>query len=152
MATANNSTYQYEPLHVPTNWNKEERQFAQSLADVLDDIYLKWGRIGEKELSAQLRNRIESQSEDIESASGQIAKIFSWMLFSSRGLEIGKSDSEYHTLTDDVGFHIMQNDAKIASFAKRTLTTERVRFAGADSDFSSGIQIRASSMGGLEIS
>lgn len=58
---ANNSTYQYEPLPVPSHWSREERQFAQRLTDVLDDIYLKWGRISEKELSGSLRKKIDSK-------------------------------------------------------------------------------------------
>lgn len=153
---ANNSTYQYEPLHIPSNWNREERQFAQSLCDVLDDIYLKWGRIGEKELSSQLRNRIVAYGEDIDSTNNDLAKVsnnvYSWLSFAIDGLKIGKSDSEYYTLTDNEGFHIMQGDSKIASFAKRTLSCSRVRIAGADTDFSTGIQLRASSMGGVEIS
>lgn len=60
---ANNSTYQYEPLPIPSHWSREERQFAQRLTDVLDDIYLKWGRISEKELSSALRQTIRGKAD-----------------------------------------------------------------------------------------
>lgn len=58
-----NVNYQYEPLPVPSGWGREERAFAQRLTDVLDDIYLKWGRISEKELSGALRKTIRGKAD-----------------------------------------------------------------------------------------
>lgn len=53
--------------------------------------------------------------------------IRAWYTFSENGLEVGKAGSTYSTLTDDTGFHILQLDEKIGSFAKRRLITEAVQ-------------------------
>lgn len=53
--------------------------------------------------------------------------IRAWYTFSEDGLEVGKAGSTYSTLTDDTGFHILQLDEKIGSFAKRRLITEAVQ-------------------------
>ena len=50
-----------------------------------------------------------------------------WFTFSEDGLRTGKTGSAYATLTNDVGFHILQNNEKIGTFAKRELHTEAVR-------------------------
>lgn len=50
-----------------------------------------------------------------------------WFTFSEDGLRTGKTGSTYATLTNDVGFHILQNNEKIGTFAKRELHTEAVR-------------------------
>lgn len=50
-----------------------------------------------------------------------------WFTFGEDGLRTGKQGSTYATLTNDVGFHILQNDEKIGTFAKRELHTEAVR-------------------------
>ena len=42
-------------------------------------------------------------------------------------MRVGKDGSTYATLTDDTGFHILQNEEKIGSFAKRQLAAESVR-------------------------
>lgn len=59
-----NTTYQYEPLPTPSGWNAEEKRFIARLTDILDDIYLKWGRIGEKELSSSVSGKISSLTSD----------------------------------------------------------------------------------------
>ena len=56
-----NTNYQYEPLPVPSSWGREERQFAQRLSDILDDIFMRYGRLGEKELGTALRAKINSK-------------------------------------------------------------------------------------------
>ena len=40
------------------------------------------------------------------------------MTFTSEGLKVQMSGSIYYTLTDDVGYHIYQNDKEIASFSE----------------------------------
>ena len=40
------------------------------------------------------------------------------MSFSTEGLKIQMAGSIYYTLTDDVGYHIYQNDKEIASFSE----------------------------------
>lgn len=59
-----NTTFQYEPLPVPVNWNAEERRLLTRLTDILDDIYLKYGRIGEKELASSVNGKISGLTPD----------------------------------------------------------------------------------------
>ncbi len=54
-------------------------------------------------------------------------KLRAWFTFAEEGLRTGKAGSAYATLTNDVGFHILQNNETIGSFAKRELRTEAVR-------------------------
>jgi hypothetical protein len=53
--------------------------------------------------------------------------IRAWYTFSEEGMRVGKTGSTYATLTDDTGFHILQKDEIIGSFAKRQLAAESVR-------------------------
>ena len=46
------------------------------------------------------------------------SEILSAMSFSTEGLKVQMSGSIYYTLTDDVGYHIYQNDREIASFSE----------------------------------
>ena len=46
------------------------------------------------------------------------SEILSAMTFTSEGLKVQMSGSIYYTLTDDVGYHIYQNDKEIASFSE----------------------------------
>lgn len=66
-----NHTHQYEPLPVPSAWGREERVFLTRLTDILDDIYLKWGRISERDLSVALRGEIRGKADraDLENYS-----------------------------------------------------------------------------------
>ena len=45
-------------------------------------------------------------------------EILSAMTFDSSGLKVQMNGSIYYTLTDDVGYHIYQNDKEIASFSE----------------------------------
>ena len=45
-------------------------------------------------------------------------EILSAMSFSTDGLRIQMAGSIYYTLTDDVGYHIYQNDKEIAAFSE----------------------------------
>lgn len=54
------SIKQYEPPKVPSSWRSaDEKRFVVSLIDILDDIYSRYGRLSEKDLSKALRNRLE---------------------------------------------------------------------------------------------
>lgn len=57
MAT-NNYTRQYEAPVKPSTWTGEAGRFYRMLMDVLDDIYLKYGRIDEKMLATTLVAKI----------------------------------------------------------------------------------------------
>lgn len=56
-----NTSYQYESPKMPSSWGSddEKRRFYNRLIDVLDDIYLKYGRIDEKMLSVTVRKTLE---------------------------------------------------------------------------------------------
>lgn len=58
-----NSTWQYEQPRCPDNWNESERRFYNRLVQVLDDIYVKYGRIDEKMLSTKVIDRIDNSPE-----------------------------------------------------------------------------------------
>ena len=56
-----NNIYQYDEPKMPSNWKTDdERRFFQKLIGIFDDIYLKYGRIGEKLLSDDLRKKINN--------------------------------------------------------------------------------------------
>ena len=58
--------------------------------------------------------------------------IKAWYTFGADGLDIGKAGSTYSTRIDDTGFHILQLNEKIGSFAKRRLITEAVQLGPVD--------------------
>lgn len=49
----------HEPLRVPSNWKSEDRAFVVQLERVLDDIYSRFGRIGLKDLSPEIQDKID---------------------------------------------------------------------------------------------
>ena len=53
--------------------------------------------------------------------------IRAWYTFTEDGMRVGKQGSTYATLTDDTGFHILQLNEIIGSFAKRQLAAESIR-------------------------
>ena len=57
-------------------------------------------------------------SSGIEATIEDHSEILSAMSFSTDGLKIQMSGSIYYTLTDDVGYHIFQNDKEIAAFSE----------------------------------
>lgn len=62
-----NYTYQYDKPPLPSAWQSDtERRFYTKLMDVLDDIYLKYGRMDEKLLAPQVVQRIENTEEGVE--------------------------------------------------------------------------------------
>lgn len=76
MAT-NNYTRQYEAPVKPSAWTGEAGRFYRMLMDVLDDIYLKYGRIDEKMLAPLLAEKVDSITglkAQIEVIPGQITQ------------------------------------------------------------------------------
>ncbi len=57
-------------------------------------------------------------SSGIEATIEDHSEILSAMSFSTDGLKIPMSGSIYYTLTDDVGYHLFQNDREIAAFSE----------------------------------
>ncbi len=58
--------HQYEAPKLPTSWSADEKRFYTGLIDVLDDIYSRWGRLGEKDLSVKLRTLVNSKADGDE--------------------------------------------------------------------------------------
>lgn len=56
-----NTSWQYEAPKMPSGWSNddEKRRFYNRLIEVLDEIYLKYGRIDEKMLSVTVRKTLE---------------------------------------------------------------------------------------------
>ncbi|MDO4354938.1 MAG: hypothetical protein Q4E13_00330 [Clostridia bacterium] len=104
---ANNTTYQYEPLPVPKDWSPEEKRFAARLSDVLDDIYLKWGRIGENLLSGGLRQTIRNKADasEVQSAIEQTASQIRAEVTDARqslGSSLSQTASELRAQVSDI--------------------------------------------------
>ena len=60
MAIEIQANRQYQQPKIPANWSAEERRFASALFDVLDEIFLRYGRLTEKDLSKRLRETIST--------------------------------------------------------------------------------------------
>lgn len=60
MATIN---HQYEAPKLPSGWTADEKRFYNGVIDVFDDIYRRWGRLGEKDLSVKLRTLISDKAD-----------------------------------------------------------------------------------------
>lgn len=103
-----NTTYQYEPLPVPAGWNPEEKRLIQRLTDIFDDIYLKWGRIGENELSKSVVGKILASVKKDE--------LEVYLRFSENGLDIGRTGDLYYTRVTPESFDVMAGDEQVASF------------------------------------
>ena len=71
---------------------------------------------------------IDAAQETADDANEVAQTVSRWMTFDvDTGLIQAKPGSIYSTLVDDVGFHILMNGEKIASFYKRKITTEEYR-------------------------
>ena len=86
----------------------------------------------------------------VDEAEGQLDVMSTWFTFTEDGLSTGKSGSTYSTLTDDVGFHVLQSGEKIGSFAKRQLQVEEIKI-GSISSTRTHCVIREAADGGLII-
>lgn len=85
---SSNYTRQYEAPVKPENWTGDALRFYRMLIDVLDDIYLKYGRIDEKMIGSALRAKINSKAD-----SGEVAEI---------ALEQGKLTASFTALSGEV--------------------------------------------------
>lgn len=76
--------------------------------------------------------------------------IRAWYTFTEDGMRVGKQGSTYATLTDDTGFHILQLNEIIGSFAKRQLAAESIR-VGPVNGLTAGrrVVMRGTSSGGV---
>lgn len=83
-----NYTRQYETPIRPENWTGDAGRFYRMLIDVLDDIYLKYGRIDEKMLGSALAKKINSKADN-----GDVAEI---------KLEQGKLTASFTSLSGAV--------------------------------------------------
>ena len=83
-----NYTRQYETPIRPENWTGDAGRFYRMLIDVLDDIYLKYGRIDEKMLGSALAQKINSKADN-----GDVAEI---------KLEQGKLTASFTSLSGAV--------------------------------------------------
>jgi hypothetical protein len=63
--SASNYSRQYEAPIKPETWTGEAGRFHRMLIDVLDDIYLKYGRIDEKMLATSLVRKLNSPPDGI---------------------------------------------------------------------------------------
>lgn len=69
-------------------------------------------------------------SAGIEATIEDHDEILSVMSFDTSGLKIQMGGSIYYTLTDDVGYHIYQNDKEIASFSEGKGKMDRLQMGG----------------------
>ena len=66
-------------------------------------------------------------SSGIEATIEDHSEILSAMSFSTEGLKVQMAGSIYYTLTDDVGYHIYQNDKEIAAFSEGKGSMEQLQ-------------------------
>ena len=85
-----NYTYQYDRPPMPANWTDAERRFYVKLMDVLDDIYLRYGRIDEKLLSPKVVGRI-ADTEGNVSAVTQTANNLNAQVNGANGIAAERS-------------------------------------------------------------
>jgi len=85
----------------------------------------RFSTIGQMAYEASLSAEAAQQTAD--NAEATAVNVRNWMTFDEAGLHQGKDGSTYSTLMDEVGFHVLQLDEKIGSFARRQLAVEEVR-------------------------
>lgn len=94
--------YQYEPLTPPSSWSAEERRFVQRIADIFDDIYLKYGRMGFKYFSNSVVERINAISDTADGAQGAVDNVASLILTPEQIKATVTQSDEYTTLSNSV--------------------------------------------------
>ena len=57
---------QHEVLRVPQKWTEQDRAFVIQLERILDDLYMKFGRIRMIDLASELQTLIREQGTDID--------------------------------------------------------------------------------------
>ena len=111
MATIN---HQYEAPKLPGSWTADEKRFYNGVIDIFDDIYRRWGRLGEKDLSVKLRTLINDKAD------GETVTSLTTRIEQTEGEIALKASSE---TVNALGEQVAQNSADIA------LTPEKISAA-----------------------
>lgn len=126
-----NTTYQYEQPKIPSSWLKDDetRRFYNRLIEVLDDVYLKYGRFDVKMFSESgLKSVIDAtettMASEIESSS-VTTNVLKTALAEMMAAKIGTARIDYAQITDmyanrvftdsEVAGKIKANSLQIAS-------------------------------------
>jgi len=64
-------------------------------------------------VQASLQLGIDGLETRVQTVEGTSANVETWLTFGTDGLTIGKSDSEYKTVTDNNGYHIKKGEADV---------------------------------------
>lgn len=101
-----NTTYQYEQPKIPSGWLKDDetRRFYNRLIEVLDDVYLKYGRFDVKMFSESgLQSVINATEKTIASdisSSTVTTNVLTTALAEMIGAKIGTANIDYSHITD----------------------------------------------------
>lgn len=124
-----NYTRQYEAPIKPENWSGDALRFYRMLIDVLDDIYLKYGRIDEKMIGTALRAKINSKAD-----SGEVAEI---------ALEQGRLNASFTSLSGEV----TQLSLDVSGIVSRVADVE----SGLESQIRQTPELIAAAVGNVQI-
>lgn len=110
---------QHEPLRTPKGWGEQEKRFIAQLEEVLDDLYSRFGRLKEKDLSLPLRQSIMRSSEGVSDlrqtakdftatfkAIGAVEEATGITKIGADGLEVEHTNIESRTKMSADGFSI----------------------------------------------
>ena len=110
---------QHEPLRTPKGWGEQEKRFIAQLEEVLDDLYSRFGRLKEKDLSLPLRQSIMRSSEGVSDlrqtakdftatfkAIGAVEEATGITKIGADGLEVEHTDIESRTKMSADGFSV----------------------------------------------
>ena len=56
---------QHEPLRAPKGWGEQEKRFVAQLEEILDDLYSRFGRLKDSDLSKPLRKSIAKSEKGV---------------------------------------------------------------------------------------
>lgn len=129
MSTLPDFSRQYQPPKIPTHWSADERRFAQGVTDVLDDIYLRYGRLSKKDLSPAL-------SKEILDASGNIVQLqLDTSGLTTRMLSAEGDISSLSQTVDGFETRVANAEGDI-SILEQTATSFGTRISNAEGDIS----------------
>lgn len=101
-----NTTYQYEQPKIPSSWLKDDetRRFYNRLIEVLDDVYLKYGRFdvnmfSESGLQSVINATEKTMASEIESST-VTTNVLKTALAEMIGAKIGTANIDYSHITD----------------------------------------------------
>ena len=75
MSSSYSTIRQHEPLRAPAGWSAQEKRFVAQLEEILDDLYSRFGRLKDSDLSKPLRKSIAKSEEGVSTLT-QSAKEF----------------------------------------------------------------------------